>query len=45
MMVHVWMKIVSKVVNANHYEVCGENTADGVIFRINKPKTETKKGR
>lgn len=37
------LSIVSKVVNANHYEVCGENTADGVIFRINKPKTETKK--
>ena len=39
------LSIVSKVVNGNHYEVCGENTADGVIFRINKPKTETKKGR
>lgn len=39
------LSIVSKVVNANHYEVCGENTADGVVFRINKPKTETKKGR
>lgn len=39
------LSIVSKVVNANHYEVCGENTADGVIFCINKPKTETKKGR
>lgn len=39
------LSIVTKVVNANHYEVCGENTADGVIFRINKPKTETKKGR
>lgn len=39
------LSIISKVVNANHYEVCGENTADGVIFRINKPKTETKKGR
>lgn len=39
------LSIVSKVVNAHHYEVCGENTADGVIFRINKPKTETKKGR
>ena len=39
------LSIVSKVVNANHYEVCGENTADGVIFRINKPKTETKKVR
>ena len=39
------LSIVSKVVNANHYEVRGENTADGVIFRINKPKTETKKGR
>lgn len=39
------LSIVSKVVNANHYEVCGENTADGVIFHINKPKTETKKGR
>ena len=39
------LSIVSKVVNTNHYEVCGENTADGVIFRINKPKTETKKGR
>lgn len=37
------LSIVSKVVNANHYEVCGENTADGVIFRINKPKTELKK--
>lgn len=39
------LSIVSKVVAANHYEVCGENTADGVIFRINKPKKVQKKGR
>lgn len=34
------LSIVSKVVRANHYEVRGENTADGVIFRIfrEKPK-------
>ena len=41
------LSIVAKVVRANHYEVRGENTADGVIFRIYrdqpkkpKPKTE-----
>lgn len=28
------LSIVAKVVNANHYHVCGENTSDGVIFRI-----------
>lgn len=39
------LSIVSKVVAANHYEVCGENTEDGVIFRITKPKPEGKKGR
>ena len=36
------LSIVAKVVNANHYTVCGENTADGVIFRIHKP-VDTKK--
>lgn len=30
------LSIVSKVVNANGYHVCGENTPDGVIFRITK---------
>lgn len=39
------LSIVAKVVNANNYEVCGENTADGVIFRIYKPKERNKKGR
>lgn len=38
------LSIVSKVVNANHFEVCGENTADGVIFRITREQPE-KKGR
>ncbi len=28
------LSIVSKVVRANHYQVCGENTSEGVIFRI-----------
>ncbi len=32
------LSIVSKVVRANHYQVRGENTADGVIFRIFKEK-------
>lgn len=31
------LSIVSKVVKANNYEVSGENTSDGVIFRIMKP--------
>lgn len=31
------LSIVSKVVKANNYDVSGENTSDGVIFRINKP--------
>lgn len=39
------LSIVAKVVNANRYEVAGENTADGVIFRINKAVQVTKKGR
>lgn len=39
------LSIVAKVVAANHYEVCGENTADGVIFRITKPEIQPKKGR
>lgn len=39
------LSIVAKVVSANNYEVCGENTADGVIFRIYKPKAPVKKGR
>lgn len=39
------LSIVAKVVNANNYEVHGENTADGVIFRIYKPKEAHKKGR
>lgn len=30
------LSIVAKVVQANNYEVSGENTSDGVIFRINK---------
>ena len=30
------LSIVSKVVSANGYTVIGENTAKGVIFRINK---------
>lgn len=30
------LSIVAKVVQANHYEVSGENTSDGVIFRIFK---------
>ena len=38
------LSIVAKVVAANHYNVCGENTADGVIFRITK-REEKKKGR
>lgn len=28
------LSIVSKVVRANHYQVSGENTSEGVIFRI-----------
>lgn len=32
------LSIVSKVVKANNYDVSGENTSDGVIFRISKPK-------
>ena len=36
------LSIVAKVVAANHYEVFGENTLNGVIFRIYKPK-EAKK--
>lgn len=32
------LSIVAKVCSANHYDVCGENTADGVIFRIYKEK-------
>lgn len=39
------LSIVAKVVAANHYEVCGENTAEGVIFRITKPEIQAKKGR
>lgn len=39
------LSIVAKVVNANHYQVFGENTADGVIFRIIKPEEkEHRKG-
>lgn len=37
------LSIVAKVVAANRYEVVGENTLEGVIFRIYKPR-ETKKG-
>ena len=39
------LSIVAKVVRANHYEVRGENTADGVIFRIyrNQPKKAKQK--
>ncbi|MEG0410125.1 MAG: HAMP domain-containing sensor histidine kinase [Erysipelotrichaceae bacterium] len=37
------LSIVSKVVKANGYEVAGENTSDGVIFRIwRKPVKEKK---
>ena len=32
------LSIVAKVVSANGYEVVGENMAEGVIFRIYKPK-------
>lgn len=32
------LSIVAKVVQANHYHVSGENTSDGVIFRIDKNK-------
>lgn len=37
------LSIVAKVCSANHYEVCGENTADGVIFRIYKEELAAKK--
>ena len=39
------LSIVAKVVRANHYEVRGENTADGVIFRIyrDQPKKAKQK--
>lgn len=30
------LSIVAKVVHSNHYKVSGENTSDGVIFRITK---------
>lgn len=30
------LSIVYKVVTANHYKVTGENTSDGVVFRISK---------
>ena len=33
------LSIVAKVVQANHYEVSGENTSDGVIFRIYNRKS------
>lgn len=39
----IGLSIVSKVCGANHYEVCGENTADGVIFRIYREEVVTKK--
>lgn len=41
------LSIVSKVVKANRYQVRGENTADGVIFRIfrEKPKKPVKQER
>ena len=39
------LSIVAKVVSANGYEVVGENMAEGVIFRIYKPKNPVKKGR
>lgn len=38
------LSIVAKVVSANGYEVVGENMAEGVIFRIYKPKKVVKKG-
>ena len=38
------LSIVAKVVSANGYDVVGENMAEGVIFRITKPKTSNKKG-
>lgn len=37
------LSIVAKVVSANRYEVCGENTADGVIFRIYREKVVSRK--
>lgn len=37
------LSIVAKVCAANRYEVCGENTADGVIFRIYKEQQPVKK--
>ena len=36
------LSIVAKVVRANHYEVRGENTADGVIFRIYREQPKKK---
>ena len=36
------LSIVAKVVQANGYHVCGENTADGVIFRIHKVECSRK---
>ena len=37
------LSIVSKVVKANRYQVRGENTADGVIFRIFREKPKNTK--
>lgn len=37
------LSIVAKVCAANHYEVCGENQPDGVIFRIYKEAGSAKK--
>ncbi|MGX8834953.1 histidine kinase dimerization/phospho-acceptor domain-containing protein [Amedibacillus sp. YH-ame6] len=37
------LSIVAKVCGANHYEVYGENTADGVIFRIYRDSAPYKK--
>ena len=39
------LSIVSKVVHANNYEVCGENLTKGVVFRIYKKKTKFSKNR
>ena len=37
------LSIVAKVVHANGYTVSGENTSDGVIFRMSKVERKEKK--
>lgn len=39
------LSIVAKVVKGNNYEVFGENTSDGVIFRICRKCVKEKKGK